>query len=90
MRKEQIRNSLSHYGDAIVNYRSINSKKLKYVVCTTDFDNDYISSKTKPREQADRILVFCWDSDSFKQLNTKLVTSVEPLNKVLREARGRK
>ncbi len=90
MRKEQIRNSLSSNGDSIVNYRSINSKKLKYVVCTTDFDNDYIKTKPQPREQKDRILVFCWDSDSFKQLNTGLVTSVEPLNKVLREARGRK
>lgn len=85
MRTENIRNSLSKYGDAIVNYRSVNSKKLKYIVCTVDFDNDYIQRKVKPDEQKDRILVFCWDSDTFKQLNSELITSIEPLNKVLKE-----
>ena len=90
MRKEQIRRSLEKYGESIVNYRSVNSKKLKYVVCTRDFDNEYIQSKSQPREQDDRVLVFCWDSDTFKQLNTSLVTSIEPLNKVIRESRGRR
>lgn len=90
MRKENIRRSLEKYGDSIVNYRSVNSKKLKYVVCTTDFDNRYIESKARPREQENRILVFCWDSDTFKQLNTNLITSIEPLGKVVRESRGRK
>lgn len=86
MRKEQIRNSLSKNGESIVNYRSVNSKKLKYIVCTVDFDNEHIRSKSKPNEQEGRILVFCWDSDTFKQLNTLLVTSIEPLNKVLKES----
>ena len=90
MRQEQIRKSLISYGESIVNYRSANSKKLKYVVCTTDFDNPYIKDKSVPYEQSNRILVFCWDSDTFKQLNTELVTSVEPLNKVLREASGQR
>ena len=85
MRKEQIRNSLIKHGESIVNFRSVNSKKLKYIVCTTDFDNPYIKTKSRPQEQKDKILVFCWDSDTFKQLNTNLITSVEPLNKVLRE-----
>lgn len=85
MRKEQIRNDLIKYGESIVNYRSVNSKKLKYIVCTVDFDNPYIQSKPYPREQDDRILVFCWDSDTFKQLNAELITLVEPLYKVLRE-----
>lgn len=85
MRKEQIRNSLISNGDSIVNYRSANSKKLKYIVCTVEFDNAYINLKAKPEEQKDKILVFCWDSDNFKQLNTELVTSVEPLNNVLKE-----
>jgi hypothetical protein len=86
MRKEQIRNSLKKHGESIVNYRSLNSKKLKYVVCTVDFDNDYIQSKVVPVEQKDKVLVFCWDSDNFKQLNISLVTSVEPLNAVLKGA----
>jgi hypothetical protein len=84
MKKEQIRNIIIKNGESIVNFRSSNSKKLKYVVCTTDFDNPYIRSKKIPGEQSDKILVFCWDSDSFKQLNTELVTSVEPLDKVLK------
>lgn len=86
MRQEKIRNSLRKNGESIVNYRSVNSKKLKYIVCTVDFDNDHIKEKSRPSEQQDRILVFCWDSDTFKQLNTHLVTSIEPLNKVLRES----
>lgn len=89
MRKEQIRNTITKNGESIVNFRSIKSKKLKYVVCTRDFDNPYIEAKKLPREQPDRVLVFCWDSDSFKQLNTELVTSIEPLNKVLKGKYGR-
>ena len=89
MRKEQIRRTLSSYGESVVNFRSVKSKKLKYVVCTTDFDNPHILSKNVPIEQANRILVFCWDSDSFKQLNTHLVTSIEPLNRVLKGKHGR-
>ncbi len=89
MRQEQIRNTIDKYGESIVNFRSIKSKKLKYVVCTRDFDNDYIDSKKIPAEQHNRVLVFCWDSDAFKQLNTELVTSVEPLNKVLKGKYGR-
>ena len=89
MQKEQIRNIIIKNGESIVNFRSIKSKKLKYVVCTTDFDNPYIYSKKIPREQPDRILVFCWDSDTFKQLNTSLVTSIEPLNKVIRGSHDR-
>ena len=85
MKKEQTRNTLINYGDSIVNFRSVNSKKLKYVVCTTEFDNPYINSKSKPVEQSDRILVFCWDSDTFKQLDPQLITSIEPLNKSLKE-----
>lgn len=88
MRKEQIRNIIIKNGDSIVNYRSVKSKKLKYVVCTTDFKNAYINSKKVPREQPERILVFCWDSDTFKQLNADLVTSIEPLYKVLKGNNG--
>lgn len=84
MRKEQIRKKLIENGDSIVNYRSINSKKVKYVVCTVDFDNEYIKSKKMPKEQKDRILVFCWDSDNFKQLNTNIVTSVEALRDAIK------
>lgn len=89
MKKEQIRRSLRINGESIVNYRSLNSKKLKYIVCTLDFNNPYIRTKSRPKEQPDRILVFCWDSDTFKQLNADLITSVEPLNKALREINGK-
>ncbi len=84
MKKEHIKNSLLKHGEAIINYRSMNSKKLKYVVATLDTENDYINSKPQPKEQYDRLLVFCWDSDTFKQLDPELVTSIEPLNKVLK------
>ena len=85
MKKEHVRNTIKYNGESIVNYRSVNSKKLKYIVCTVDFDNDYIASKYRPAEQQDKILVFCWDSDSFKQLNVDLITSIEPINKFFKE-----
>ena len=30
------------------------------------------------------ILLFCWDTDSFRQINVKAVTSIQPLGTILR------
>lgn len=85
MRKEDLKTLLTEYGDATITYRSANSNKLKYNVCTTDFDNDYIRSKNnRTTEGEDTVLMFCWDCDSFRLIKAENVKSVVPLASILK------
>ena len=45
MKKEEFKKRLDEAGDAIITYRSQNSRKLKYNVCTRDFSTKYIQEK---------------------------------------------
>lgn len=45
MKKEELAQVVDDYGDAIITYRSENSKKLKYNVCTLNFRTPYIQQK---------------------------------------------
>lgn len=86
MRKETLKETIRNYGDAIITYRSQESKKLKYNVCTLDFDNVHISKKqNRAVETDDTVLAFCWDVDGFRQIKAANVTSVVPLAKALKE-----
>jgi len=85
VKKDQLRASISEYGDAIVTYRSKNSNKQKYNVCTLDFNTEYISNKeSRAEETKDTLLVWAWDTDSFRLLSPSHVVSVIPLSAVLR------
>jgi len=85
MTKEELRALVLEYGDAIITYRSKNSNKLKYNVCTLSFDTPYIQEKkNRAQEQKDTLLLFCWDTDSYRLLNPRFVTSVVPLSSVLK------
>ena len=42
MKKDEFIRQVTKHGDAIITYRSQNSRRLKYNVCTLDFDNKYI------------------------------------------------
>ena len=85
MKKEDLAKLVTEYGDAIITYRSENSKKLKYNVCTTDFSTPYIQSKKNRAKESDRtLLLFCWDTDSYRLLKPDNVTSVVPLSSVLK------
>jgi len=89
MIKQELVKLITEYGDAIVNYRSENSRKLKYNICTLDFSTPYIQDKkNKSREAIGTLLVFCWDSDSFKMVKYSNVTSVLPLSSMLRNNRN--
>lgn len=84
MTKNGLKSLLHEYGDAIITFRSLNSNKLKYNVCTLEFDCEYIQSKrNKVREDADTLLLFCWDTDTFRLIRPANVTSVIPLSKAL-------
>ena len=85
MKKEELKAKLEEAGDAVITYRSQNSRKLKYNVCTIDFSTPYIQTKTNRAKESDRtLLLFCWDTDSYRLLKPESVTSVVPLSTILR------
>lgn len=85
MKKDEFKNSVNSCGDAVITYRSTNSRKIKYNVCTLDFDNRYIQNKkNRARESSDNVLLFCWDTDSFRLLKPADVTSIVPLSSILK------
>ena len=60
MEKQKFKDLVREYGDAVITYRSTNSRKLKYNVCTLDFDNKYIQSKkNRAKETQHTVLLFC-------------------------------
>jgi len=85
VKKEELAQLVNEYGDAIITFRSENSNKLKYNVCTMDFSTPYIQTKkNRAKESDETLLLFCWDTDSFRLLKPRNVTSVVPLSSVLR------
>lgn len=85
MKKEELRALVHEYGDAIITYRSQNSRKLKYNVCTLTFDTPYIQEKrNRAQETEDTLLLFCWDTNAYRLLNPTSVTSVIPLSSILK------
>ena len=82
MKKEEFKKRMADAGDAIVTYRSQNSRKLKYNVCTIDFSTQYIKEKrNRAKEGQHTVLLFCWDTDSYRILVPDNVTSIVPLNR---------
>jgi hypothetical protein len=83
--KWKFKEVVTEYEDAVITYRSTNSKKLKYNVCTLNFDNKYIQSKkNRAKETDDTVLLFCWDTDSYRLLRPVNVTHIVPLQSILR------
>ena len=90
MKKEELAQLVQEYGDAVITYRSENSKKLKYNVCTLDFSTPYIEGKrNRAKESSDTLLTFCWDTDSYRLIKPKNVTSVVPLSAILKNRGAR-
>ena len=89
MKKEEFIRQVEKCGDAIITYRSQNSRRLKYNVCTLDFDNKYIQSKrNRSRPNNRQVLLFCWDTDSYRLLMPENVTSIVPLQAILKNDRN--
>ena len=88
MKKQELAQIVHEYGDAIITYRSAHSKKLKYNVCTLDFSTPYIKDKrNRAKETDETLLLFCWDTDSYRLLRPANVSSVVPLSSILRNER---
>jgi len=85
VKKEELADLVREQGDSVITYRSENSNKLKYNVCTLDFSTPYIQQKKNRAKESDNtILMFCWDTDSYRLLKPANVTSVVPLSSVLK------
>ncbi len=85
MKKQELAHLVHEYGDAIITYRSEQSKKLKYNVCTLDFTTPYIQKKkNRAKETEDTLLFFCWDTDSYRLLRPDNIFSVLPLSSILK------
>ena len=85
MKKDEFKDSVKNCGDAVITYKSTVSRKIKYNVCTLDFDNKYIQNKkNRARESNDTVLLFCWDTDSYRLLKPSDVTSIVPLGTILK------
>jgi hypothetical protein len=83
--KEELRKLVEDAGDAVITYKSPNSKKVKYNVCTVDFSTPYIRQKSnRAKEDDDSLLMFCWDCDAFRLMKPENVKSVVPLASILR------
>ena len=89
MKKEEFIAQVERCGDAIITYRSQNSRRLKYNVCTLNFDNKYIQSKrNRARPNNRQVLLFCWDTDSYRLLMPENVTSIVPIQEILKNDRN--
>lgn len=92
MRKEEVIALMKEYGDAEINFRSSNSNKQKYHIGTLELSTPYIQAKTqKAREPSgDKLMFFCWDTDSFRFLSPANITSIRPLSALVNgNGRGR-
>ena len=88
MKKEELADLVKDCGDAIITYRSENSNKLKYNVCTLDFSTPYIQDKKNRAKESDStLLLFCWDTDSYRLQKPENITSVVPLASILQNER---
>jgi hypothetical protein len=82
--KDEFKKTVRQCGDAVITYKSANSGKLKYNVCTLDFSTPYIKEKhNRAKEDDSSVLLFCWDTDSYRLLRPSNITSIVPLSFVL-------
>jgi hypothetical protein len=89
LKKEELRALVLEQGDSIIDYISAESLKLKYNVCTLNFSTPYIAEKqNRAKETEDTLLMFCWDTDSFRLIKCANVKKVEALNVALQRSRG--
>jgi hypothetical protein len=94
MDKSDFIKQMKRHSDAYITYISPVSKKEKFNVGTLDFDNPYIKAKPSARitpvskGSEKRILVFCWDTDSFKQIDYRAVIKIEPMSQVIERTKG--
>lgn len=83
MTKTDFVTQMEEFGDAYVYYKN-NAGRERFLVGTLDFSTPYIKAKKQqPLELPNAILVFCWDTNKFKQVRLDRVFKLVPLSSVL-------
>ena len=85
MNKGRVIGLLKQHGDAILSFKE--NTNINYHLCTLDFKNKYIKSRTKgkkpwPKNKTD-IVVFDWTENKYWILNPQNVIKIQPLSEVL-------
>lgn len=87
MHKQEFIRRMNIAGDACVTFTAAKSGKPRYTIATTELTTAYIADKLQRvsnlEVSPDTILVFCWDTDSFKSIDPRRVTKIEPLNTIM-------
>ncbi len=90
MKKEELKAFILEHGDVIIDYLSAESQKIKYSVVTLDFTTPYVATKqNRAKESTDSLLVFCWDTDTFRLVKPANVTKAEPLSVAIQRSLSR-
>jgi hypothetical protein len=85
MTKDDFKRKIDDAGDAVITYKSKNSRRSKYNICTRDFTTPYIANKrNRAKEAHDTVLLFCWDTDSYRLLMPRNIISIVPLNRIIK------
>lgn len=91
MNKGRVIGLLKQHGDAVLTTTTTKQSKPSYDLCTLDFKNKHIKSRTRgkkpwPKNNTD-IVVFNWTEDKYWILNPKLVIKITPLSDILKNKR---
>lgn len=89
MQKAEFLKKMREYDIALIYFTSPVSKKEKFHVGTVNFDDKYIQSKRKvTKVEKGKTLIFCYDTDSFRQIDVKAIQRVLPFNQEMEKTRG--
>ena len=87
MNKGKVIGLLKQHGDAILSFKDDKTHNISNHLCTLEFKNKYIKSKTKgkkpwPRNKSD-IVVFNWTENRYWILNPEYVIRIQALADIL-------
>lgn len=86
--KQEFIKQMEIVDDGCIHFKSAVSGKEKYTMGTLNFETKYVRDKlsnlktNKPKSD-DCVLIFSWDTDSFKQIDPTSVIKIEPLSSIL-------
>lgn len=91
MKKGRVVGLLKNAGDAILTFRNSKDKAVTYHLCTLDFKNKYIKTRTRgkkpwPKNKTD-IVVFDWTDNRYWIFNPNDILKIQPLGEVLQNVR---
>ena len=91
MNKGRVIGLLKQHGDAVLTVK-LPRKEQEHHLCTLDFKNKYIKSRTRgkkpwPRDSSS-IVVYNWTEDKYWILNPNIVIKITPLSDILKNSKS--